>query len=317
MKRCIVILFALSPFCLVSCVKTDVPAECPGDFTAYHMFMCVKHRSYHNDLTDSDQFLPYADYITNHFHVWQDVETGEETKGEDVQETTTNSKRYPVILDGIAQVTHQFTSWGNLSGIDAITTNGIFTRADGVDVPASGVYLHPGGTESTDIYRASQLIDLTPGNEQPYMVPMTRTKGLLSVEYPSLPPEITRVDISFGPVYSHIAGDGTYSGSITVAKSFPVNQPVAAAKPAAEETPAILNTFMAPTIEGAPASLDMSLYSDGATEPDMVFPASGIAIEPNVITPLRLTNPQEGKWELWITVDGAWEMVSDFTVEPK
>ncbi len=318
MKRRIVILFSLLACCLFSCVKTEVPA-CPEDYTGDHVvFLIVDDRSYENDNQDSDQFMPYADYISNHFHVWTNLETGEEHKSEDNEGVSGQSKRFPVSLDGIAEGPHIFTSWGNLSGLDAIVSAGAMTRADGTEVPLSGVELHPNGEESTDVYMASQSIDLTPGTEQPYMVPMERQKGLLSVEYMDFPPEITRVDVTFGPVYSHVQSDGTFTGSTSVTKSFPVTQsppPASGSTRADEAISTLINTYVAPTIPGTQADLAVSLYRDGDTSPHIVLPAANLNVTSNVITPARVNyNVESGQWQLWVQVDGAWAMIYDIPI---
>lgn len=322
MKKRVFILFSLLPIWLFSCVKTEVP-DCPdGGVTSNYLFLVVGDRSYENDNTDSDQFMPYSDYIANHFHVWHNLNTGEEIKGEDYEETNGSSKRYPVSLDGMAATKYRFTSWGNLSGIDAITS-GTYTRADGEVVPLTGVDLHPDGMESTDIYRTSQDIDLTPGNEQANMLPMDRAKGLLSVEYVNFPADVTRVDVNFGPVSAHIDNEGNYTGSVTVTKSFTFNTPPAETnsgiEPFADE-PTTLDTFMAPTkVEGAEPKLNVSLYREGDSEPFAVLPGTDpqLRVTENEITTARVAyDTESGQWQLLIQVDGAWRVIYDLIVTP-
>ncbi len=283
MKRVIPLL----PFiwaCLASCVRTDVPAQCP-DATSLTLF--VQDKNYAGAAALRDENLSFASYISGVYYVLHNLQTGEEIASGGYLSVTGTAAEYPISLDGLPAGQYLLTAWGNLPGITTIS--------------ATGAELHAAGGESTDIYRGSQVVDLRPGHEQAYRVGMQRTKGLLEIECVDFPSSISHIEVSFGTVYARDAADGSYAGSATVAKSFPFGN----------GNPTLLAMRLAPTPGSSPSNFTVSLYETNNPSPFFVFPTNGLTIARNTVTRVRLNYNLPGvNLELWVMIDGEWVRVN-------
>lgn len=282
-------LILLFPAFLVGCVRSNVPAQCPEDFS---VSLFVQDKNYTADATPVDENLLFADYISGVYYVMHNTETGEDISSGGYIPVTGSQQQYPISLSNVPAGQYLLTAWGNLSGMGAI-----------VNGSAS---LHPSGEESTDIYLGYKLLDLRPGHEQAYTVGMQRTKGLLEIECVDFPASISRVDVSFEPVYATALNSGSYSGSVISGKSFLFGG----------SNPSLLKILLAPTLTGTTSNLTVSLYETGNSSPIFIFPTNGLTIVRNEITMVRLNyNVPDGSLELWVMIDGQWVKINYMAIQ--
>lgn len=164
--------------------------------------------------------------------------------------------------------------------------------------------LHPGGTESNDIYIASGTVTYPLTASQ--TLSMNRTKGLLLLYYESLPDNIANIRLEATGVSKNVDSQLSYSGTTTVTKDIP--------RPA-DQTPGILTLLLAPTQNAASPHLTIHLTDSGDNN---VRTLSNITlpITRNQITAFKLTyDPDQDVWEIRISIEGVWIQIHDLILD--
>ena len=282
--------FSLLSFIFNSCIR-EGEVECPPVNT---LTISVLDKNYDNvsdieGLTPIDENLSFQSYI-NPLSVLSEREGG--TIENKTITPEGNETDYSMAVNSYADGKYMF----------AIAGSYLFNDVD-TDLENVSISLHPDNAESLDTYLGRKEVSLPLyANDT---IGLTRTKGKLLLQFVGFPAEITKVDAEVSGVYASVNINGVYSGSTTVYKTFVPGRP---------DMNSYYSMRLAPTADNTNSSLSLKLY--GATG-NLITTLSNIEFDiiRNQLTVLQARyNPVEGKWEIYIFLNGQWKGIHNLDI---
>lgn len=271
---------------LLSCIKETEP-ECPPQYT---VSVGVKDKNYTNTVSTNliiDENLPFKSYVSTLYYLLKDINSGNIVSGDQNIVISDNSKNYTLVFNNIPNGSYKLTVWGNTTGSSVISKNDVLET----------IQLHPNNQEHTDIYMASDTLEITQ-NPRSSSLDLIRTKGLIQVTYKNLPVAVSQIDQRIDLVSQQVDNQLQYSGSTDFTNSFTViTQPQF-----------ISQTFTAPGAGNTNAKLYLTLLQ--APLSPIIVPAIDLAVTRNNISPVEVDYDQlSGKLEIWTMIDGVWSKI--------
>jgi len=271
-------LFLLFAFCFSSCIKEDVP-PCHDQ---YKVQLYVKDKNYINQHTVSET-LSFRQYINGLYYVLHNVVTGDNIYGQ-YSIIESEEENYTLPFSNIPNGRYILHVWGNL------VSNRIIENMR--------INLHSDHQESTDIYFVADTLDFT-SDRQSAVLGLERTKGKLQITLKNFPDSITKIDILVSNLYEN-KEFYLYSGSTEITKSFLLTN----------KTDYMYSVFLAPTVQDVKSKLNLSIFGNNGDVPLFIPAAIDMIIKRNEITNIEINhNDLNRVWEIWIQIDGEWEMV--------
>lgn len=267
---------------LASCTKDDCP-------TGYLIKITVKDKNYFNikdfsELARVDESLPFHSFEGTVYYTLRDTETGVLKYKSDVMEVNDGGNFYSINIDNMAAGKYELTVWGNRT----------------IDVP-EGI-LHSNGQEQTDIYVARTELTF-PVSYKSVDMALERTKGKLVIFCKNFPASVGNLTANVSSLYSTVDSKLGYSGEAAVEKNATVNQ--------------VVETFLAPTLDGKTSKLNLNFYAltRAASAPVLTLPEMDLVIRRNEISAITVDyNTTNLNWEIWIYVDGKWKMIHQLNI---
>lgn len=276
---CIVVLLLT----LNSCIREDL-SGCP---TNYMVKVTVKDKNYSNidnfpQLTKVDENLPFSSYSGTIYYIVKNASTGVVVQESSVLTTSGDNPYYSIELKELPSGDYEVAVWGNLTS----------------DVPAGT--LHKDGTEYMDLYTAAGKFSFHPGAEVGTLE-LQRTKGKAVVFCTNFPSNVTQIEINVSPIYQFVDPYLNYSGVTQVTKSSSLSS--------------INELFIAPSLMGTPAKLNVRFYADNSSNPILIIPEISTNIFPNEIAAMKVDyNTSSGSWEIWVNIHGEWMMIHQLDI---
>lgn len=291
MKMPLLVIVCILTF--TSCIK-DSLSDCTY---RYQIKLFVEEKRYSGGYPDGvepiNENLEFKAYVGDLYYTLQCVDDGALVASQVFEAIDTDEKEFTLTLDNIPNGRYELTVWGNVDNVDYLAR-----------LPYT---LHTNEVEASDIYLASKIVDLNEGEIQDISIGMRRLKGKLYIELADLPPHFDKVTKTVSNIHSVVSDDVIYSGETKVSKSFPLD---------GQYSTVAIETLLAPTVSGKRSLLSLSFHhKETGQELQMDSPLE-VVVKKNEITYLKIGyKSPEGKLEVWLFVDGKWQLINKLDIK--
>lgn len=268
-----------------SCVKEDMD-ECryPSEIRVSLWDKEYDNKaSFDREILES-LYLPAAT-ISSLYYTLIDSETGREALPPGAVNGLDLPGRLPLDLSALGVGSYVLTVWGD------------------PDEDGQTGQLHRDNGEQTDLFVASATFTVGEHAPETVWLNLRRAKGHVFVIVHNLPPHINRISKTVTGVAHTVSGKLTYSGTTTLLKEFS----------GFSSDTALLQTTVAPTVEGGVSQLSLGFHSDTRV-PVNHFDLE-VRLERNRLTGVLL-DYDNGLHILtaWVFIDGRWSVVKHLEV---
>lgn len=277
-----------------SCVKEQGRDECSS---GYSIVVGIRDKNFSNintitGLKPRSEQLAFRQYVSNLSYRLEGQESGETVMEMDHQEVNDNEQFVKIDLPELVSGNYRLSLFGNVREHLELRTGQLVYQ------------LHSNDQEGEDVYVITDTLDFSSGPVEEQLF-LQRAKGYLFIQMEGIPDSIGRIVQEVSHVCGEVNQRLEYGRDVTVVKAFTENL----------HSSAVLQTFLAPTVDGEESVLRLSFYGQGAMVPFMYLPDILLTIKRNQVAAYKINYKPEGGIEVWVSVNGAWMKQHDMDVQ--